>query len=101
MSIVTKVCARSGGIEVSKQTARLSAALMIGIAILMSAAGTVAKRAGWPETSEFLLAMAFPAALMVSLPMLYLRQHSWRVQVVIVGGMLAFLSLVTLLAMRI
>ena len=101
MSVVTKACGRSAKVEIPRRTAMLSAALMIGMSILMSAAGTLARRSGWPDAGEFLLSMAFPASLMISLPMLYLRNHSWRVQAVIVGGTLSFLSLMTLLAMRI
>ena len=101
MSVVTKVCARSAGVPVSKRTAMISAALMIGMSILMSAGGTLANWSGWPETGEFLLSMAFPASLLTSLPLMYLRKHSWRVQVIMVAGPLLFLSLITLLAMRI
>ena len=101
MKVLSKVCARPAEAEVSRSVALLSAGLMIGMSLLMSVAGTLVKRSGWPDTGEFLLSMAFPAALMVSLPMLYLRHHSWRVHLAIVGGTLAFLSLITLLAMRI
>jgi hypothetical protein len=101
MKVLSKVCARPAEAEVSRSVALISAGLMIGMSLLMSVAGTLVRRSGWPDTGQFLLAMAFPAALMVSLPMLYLRHHSWRVHLAIVGGTLAFLSLITLLAMRI
>lgn len=44
--------------------------------------------------------ISFPAAMLLTMPLTYLKGHSWTSQVVIIGGCLAFLMLCSILAAR-
>jgi hypothetical protein len=79
---------------VSRRDAMLGALWMIGGAILFSIAGLVLKRTGHEEAAKSILAVAFPATLVLMMPFTYLRGKSWRVQLVLVGLPLLILALI-------
>ncbi len=71
----------------------IGATVMIGASLLFSVLGVAAKRGGWlpPAMVESLLAMAFPAALTLSMPFWLMKGQPWKAQAMIVGGTLAML----------
>lgn len=77
----------------TKRDGLIGAAVMIGTSLLFSVLGGAAKRGGWlpPTMVESLLAMAFPAALTLSMPFWLMKGQPWKAQAMIVGGTLAML----------
>lgn len=87
------------GPSISARDQLIGAAVMLGSSFLF-ALGYVAASARYPE-NEFVDAfgiMAFPAALLLSMPFTYLTRHSRRTQVVIVVGSLLLLMVMAYLA---
>lgn len=84
--------------EWSRRDAWLGALALGGGSILFAAAGVLAKRKGFTATGEALVALAFPASLMLSMPFTYLKGRSTRTQFLLVGLPLVFLVLIAVLA---
>jgi hypothetical protein len=76
-------CARRSP-ELSRRDAALGAAAMLGGTLLFSLLGIVLKRSGLEATGESLLSVAFPGALLFSLPFTYSKGKPWHVQMLLV-----------------
>lgn len=79
----------------TKRDALISAGVLIGLSALMSVAGIAAKRNGFEALSEFILAVAFPASVLVSMPFAITKGQSWRAQAVFIGAPLAIVVAMT------
>ncbi len=84
----------------SRRDAWLGALAMIGGSILFAAGGIAAKRMGFEEMGESLLAIGFPASLLFSMPFTYLKGRSRRIQLLLVGLPLLLLVLIAVLTQR-
>jgi hypothetical protein len=84
--------------EWSRRDAWLGALALGGGSLLLSAAGIFVKRSGFTATGEALVALAFPASLMLSMPFTYLKGRSRPMQFLLVGVPLMFLVLIAVLA---
>src|SRR5262245_55927000 len=69
----------------------IGAAVMIGVTVLLSAAGIAARRGGWLVTGETLKSVAFFVSLMLSMPLWLTKGQPWKAQAVIIGGTIALL----------
>ena len=69
----------------------IGASLMLGGTLAMVAAGFGLKRAGYANTSEFIMNLSFLAPMVLWSHYMYLRRQSWRVQAAITGGTLFML----------
>ena len=76
------------------------AGLMIAATFVMITAGVWARRQGYKDAGEFLTSLAFPASLLLTMP-LYMKGQSWRVQTVFIVGPLLILLLLTYLSVKI
>ena len=76
----------------------ISAAVLLAVTLAMSAAGIMARRQGSDQLAEFILGLAFPASVVISMPFAVLKGQPRRVQVFVVGITLAILAGATYLA---
>jgi hypothetical protein len=90
------------GPDVTAHDRRVGSTAMLVLTFLFAVAYVLAS---WKyRDNEYVQAwgiMAFPAALLLTMPLTYLKGHSRASQVVIVGGCLLFLMAVSILAARI
>lgn len=75
----------------TKRDGLIGAGVMIGLTVLLTAAGMVARHNGWRETGEVLMGLSFMGSLTISMPFWLMKGQPWRAQAVIVGGTLALL----------
>ena len=71
--------------------------MLIGTAILVLA-GTILNRSGWPAAGEAIVNMSFLVAMMLSMPFWMMKGQPWRAQAVLIGGTLAILAAISVLA---
>ncbi len=70
----------------------IGAGVMIGATLILTLAGTGARRSGWPATGEVLLNLAFFGSMTLSMPFWLLKGQPWKSQAVIVVGTLTLLT---------
>jgi hypothetical protein len=78
----------------TKRDGLIGAAVMIGGTLVFAALGIYARRHGMPATGEVFKGLAFPGALTLSMPFVFLKGQPWKAQVVLVGGTLAILVVI-------
>ena len=76
----------------------IGAGVMMGATLVLSMLAIAVKRGGWPVTGEVMLNVAFLGSLTLSMPFWLMKGQPWKSQVAIVGGTLALLVLITVLA---
>jgi hypothetical protein len=91
MTVKSILACDRGQWRASKLDALIGAGVMIGATLVLTALGTVAKRAGWPVASEIVLGMSFPVSLLLSMPFWLMKGQSWKAQAGLIGGMLMIL----------
>lgn len=90
------------GPDVTPQEKRLGNAVMLGLTVVFAATYLAASYVYRDNDLVHALGiLAFPAAMLLSMPLTYLKGHSRLSQVVIVGGMLLLLIGASILAARI
>lgn len=99
--MTTRLFARcaAGGPQLTKREERIAAGAMIGSSALFAALyvlGSYLYRGN--EFVEALGLMAFPAALLVTMPFTYMKDHSRSAKVLTVGGCLAILVVLSYIA---
>ncbi|HUR20913.1 MAG TPA: hypothetical protein VMZ90_08915 [Vicinamibacterales bacterium] len=88
-----------GGPQLSKKEERLGAAAMIGFSLLFAGLYTWASYVyRGNEMVDAFGAMAFPAAVVATMPFTYLKGQSRAARLLTVGGLLGFLAAVAYLA---
>jgi hypothetical protein len=94
-----KRCAVGPGVTADDK--RLGNTVMLGLTVLFAVAYIAAARI-WRgnDLVDALGVMAFPAALLLTMPFTYLKGHSRASQVVIVGGCLVLLAVMSAVATR-
>jgi hypothetical protein len=95
-----RTCAHNSNWPFTLRDSWIGAGIVIGGSIGMSAIGILVSRQGMPTTGEFLKSLAFPASILFTLPVTWLKGQSWRVQVAVIGGTLVPLVLITALAFK-
>ena len=93
-----KRCAASGP-QLSKRDEKIGAAAMIGFSLLFAGLFTWASYV-YPDNAmvEAFGIMAFPAAMVATMPFTYLKGQSRTARVVTVGGLLLFLTAISFFA---
>jgi hypothetical protein len=76
----------------------IGASVMIGATLAFTLLGTAALSRGWPTVGEFLMQVAFFAALALSLPFWLTKGQPWKAQAAIVGASLSLLMAARYLA---
>jgi hypothetical protein len=91
-------CAASGP-QLTKKEELVGAGAMIGFSLMFVGLYTWASRA-YPDNEmvDAFGAMAFPAAVVATMPFTYLKGQSMAARVVTVGGLLVFLAAVAYIA---
>ena len=102
-SMFTNVMKRCAvGSDMTAHEKRVGSTVMLGLTLVFAVLYLLAS---WIyRDNEYVDAwgiMAFPAAMLLTMPLTYLKGHSRASQVVIVGGCLAFLMLCSIVAARI
>ena len=93
-----KRCAASGP-QLTKKEERIGAAAMIGFSLLFAGLYTWASFAyRGNELVDTFGVMAFPAAVVATMPFTYLKGQTRTAQFVTVGGLLVFLAAISYLA---
>jgi hypothetical protein len=85
-------------VRMTKRDSVIGAAVMIGASLVFVLLGTLTKRSGMSQMSEFLLALSFPVSVMLSMPFTFMKGQPWKAQAVICGGAIAILMLISYLA---
>src|SRR5262245_58795621 len=86
---------RSG---VTPRDGLIGAGVMLAVSFICSGLGIVLRRSGWLVTGEILKGLAFPASFTLSMPWWLMKGSPWKAQVVIVGGTLLVLLVLTWLS---
>lgn len=81
--------------------ALISAGVLLLTTVIVMGAGILARRAGYDELAKATLGVAFPASLIVSMPFMYLKGQSARVQAFFVAVPLAILIAIAYLSTKI
>ena len=79
----------------------ITGAIVVGGSLLMSILGIALHRNGYPAAGEFFKTFAFPASLVLSGHASDMKHRSWKVQVVVLEGMLVLLAAVCWIATKI
>jgi hypothetical protein len=93
--VSTTVCERS---RPTTREALIGAAVLVGGSLLLTGAGLAAEGRGWPEAAEALTSVAFPIAMMLSMPFWLMRGQRRTVKAVVVGGTTACLAVIGVVA---
>lgn len=91
------VCERKPG-GVTPRDGLIGAGVMLGASVLFRVLGAAAMRADLPLTADMLSDLAFPASFTLSMPFWLMKGQPWKAQLAIVGGTLALLVLIGILA---
>lgn len=83
IQVLRASCRRAPG--VSTRDAFIGAGVMLATSAAAALLGIALDRAGYEQTSQFLLAAGFPLSLLASMPFTYLKGQPWRAQVVVIG----------------
>jgi hypothetical protein len=84
------VCERAQA-RYTKRDALIGAGVMLGLSLALTTAGALARRAGWSETGEVVVALSLPVSSTLSMPFWLMKGQPWKAQVAIVGVTLALL----------
>ena len=76
----------------------IGAAVMLAGSAAGSFLGMAARRAGWELTADVLLSLAFMGSLTLSMPFWLTKGQPWKAQIVLIGGLLTFLTIITIAA---
>jgi hypothetical protein len=82
----------------TKRDSLIGAGVMVGGSAILATLGIALRRSGWPVTGEVLTTLSFTASLTLSMPFWVMKGQPWKAQAVIVGGTLAVLVAIGLLA---
>ena len=77
-------CARTRS-PISRRDGAIGATVMIVATIVFVALATILKRQGWESAGEAVLSLSFSASLLLAMPFLWLKGHSWKAQAFLVG----------------
>jgi hypothetical protein len=88
-------------VRMTRKDGVIGAGVMIGATFLLLAIGIWAHRSGYDAIGEMLKSIAFPVAMMASMPFWMLKGQPWRAQAVLVGGTTAMLVLIGYIATKI
>ena len=77
-------CVRTGP-PITTRDGVIGAAVMIVASLVFVALGTVLKRQGWESASEVVISLSYSASLLLAMPFLWLKGHSWKAQAFFVG----------------
>lgn len=98
MTVKSIMACERGQWRASKLDALTGAGVMIGVTLVLTMLGMVARRAGWPVASEVVLGMSFPVSLALSMPFWLMKGQPWKAQAAIIGGMMMILVVLSYLA---
>jgi len=70
----------------------MGAGVMLGVTVMFSAIGIVARRSGWPIAGETLKSVSFFFAFLLSMPFWLMKGQPWKAQAAIIGVTLALLA---------
>lgn len=94
------VCYNNAYFPFSRRDAWIGAAVMVAATAVFTTAGILFDRIGYEELGDAVKSFAFPAALLLSMPVTYVKGQSWKATCVLVGIPLAILALLTYAATR-
>ncbi len=89
-----RLCVLDSTAAVTKRDAWIGAAVMLGVTILLAFGGAFVQRRGLPLVGEFLRNIAFPTAIIASMPFTYFKGHSAVSQAVLLGGTFAIIAII-------
>ena len=84
LTFLKTACARTGP-RITTRDGAIGAAVMIVATIVFSGLGIFLKRRGWESTGEVVVGLAFSGSLLLAMPFLWLKGHSWKAQAFFVG----------------
>ena len=97
MTVRTMICRKSEA-RYTTRDGLIGAGVMLAGTIGLVAIAIVLRRAGWLVASEVARSLAFPVSMTISMPFWMMKGQPWKAQVVIVGGTLGFLVLISYLS---
>lgn len=97
MSVQSLVCASSRA-RYTTRDALIGSVVMVLASLAFLVVGIVARRTGFPASGEALKGMAFPVSLLLSMPFWILKGQPWKAQVVLIGGTVGLLVVISYVA---
>jgi hypothetical protein len=96
-----QVCVYDRRALFSRRDALLAAAAMILGTLALSGSGFALDRLGLEAYGDAVKSMAFPVALMMTMPFTWMKGQPWKAQAVVLGGSMAILAFATWVATKI
>jgi len=97
MTVRTMICRKSEA-RYTTRDGLIGAGVMLAATIGFVVMAFLLRRAGWPTAGEMARSLAFPVSMTISMPFWLMKGQPWKAQVVIVGGTLGFLVLISYLS---
>jgi hypothetical protein len=97
MSVHSLVCASSKA-RYTTRDALIGSIVMVLATLTFLVISIAARRTGFPASGEMLKGVAFPLSLLLSMPFWILKGQPWKAQVVIVGGTVGLLVVISYVA---
>ena len=97
MTVRTMICRKSEA-RYTTRDGLIGAGVMLTATIAFVVVAFLLRGAGWPTGGEMARSLSFPVSMTISMPFWLMKGQPWKAQVVIVGGTLAFLVLISYLS---
>lgn len=97
MTVRTMICRKSDA-RYTTRDGLIGAGVMLAGTIALLVMAIVLRRAGWPVADEMVRSLAFPLSMTISMPFWLMKGQPWKAQWVIVGGVVAFLVVISYFA---
>jgi hypothetical protein len=79
----------------------ISAAVLLAVSLVFTAAGIYASSLGYTMTADILKSIAFPGAVLLSMPFGVMKGQPRRAQLIVLGPTMLLIALATVIATRI
>ena len=97
MTVRTMICRKSDA-RYTTRDGLIGAGVMLAGTIALLVMAIVLRRAGWPVADEMARSLAFPLSMTISMPFWLMKGQPRKAQWVIVGGVVAFLVVISYFA---
>ena len=94
-------CSTSRQPRMTVRDGLISAAVLLVASLIVTGAGIYASKAGYALTGDALKSIAFPGAVLVSMPFGVMKGQSRRAQLIVLGPTMLLIALATVIATRI
>jgi hypothetical protein len=91
-------CSSNNQLRMTTRDGLISAGVLLAVSLVFTAAGIYASRLGYTTTAEVLKSIAFPGAMLLSMPFGVMKGQSRRTQFIVLAPALLLIALATVIA---